>query len=80
MMLQSRDESGAGIGPTTPALRQVSSYWDAGHIDLQVSVPPVTWPVAAFTVAPLLTSQDWPGGPAKQPGGEASASAATLAG
>ncbi len=48
------------------ALMHVISYCEEPQTEVQLSVPPVT-PPSRFTVAPLLTWQICPGGPAKHP-------------
>ena len=73
MTLQPSDASGH-------APEHVNSYWDGPHIDRQFSVPPDTPPSATFTVAPLLTWQICPGGPAKQPEAEPRSPTSTPAG
>ena len=66
MTVQPRLSAGLAVGAwlALPELH-VSSYCELSHCDLQVLVPFSTLPSASI-VAPLLTSQLCPGGPATQ--------------
>src|SRR5580658_5195130 len=75
------DAAGSGIAPPrTLTLVEVNSYCPAPHCPWQLSVPPDTPPSSPFIVAPLLTWQICPGGPAWQPDIEPSPSVSAFAG
>jgi hypothetical protein len=65
MTWQPSDETGAGMGPDIAALWHESSNSPAPQSGLHVSFPFST-PPSASTIAPLLTSQICPDGPAVQ--------------
>jgi hypothetical protein len=64
MILQPRLSLGLALGVGKELQRQVSSYCELAHSGVHVFVPFVT-PPSASIVAPLLTWQACPGGPAK---------------
>jgi hypothetical protein len=81
MPWQLSDAAGSGIAPPrTLTLVEVNSYCPAPHCPWQLSVPPDTPPSSPFIVAPLLTWQICPGGPAWQPDIEPSPSVSAFAG